>query len=270
MDTTSEITKTKYGYKKNLISNYTKPRYVYIEYQIKDKENTPYKTNSLDHRTLIVIEGQVIVEFMNENGEMKNKIFNKLDGWHVFPNTIYKIINNHSQFSTVIEAGSNLGEDNEFKELDLIKKENGPPCISVSSYLVEKPWGGEVWFTQNIEEELTYALKKIWMNEGNQSSLQSHEIKMETNYVIEGKAKVLYGLIAPKDINTVIKIDDLKEKIYESGTGWSSEHRELHRVIAKSDYISIEVSTPELDDVIRWEDDTNRGHGRIVSEHVQK
>lgn len=42
----------------------------------------------------------------------------------------------------------------------------------------------------------------------------------------------------------------------------------LHRVIAESDYTSVEVSTPELDDVIRWADDTNRGNGRIEVEHV--
>ena len=43
---------------------------------------------------------------------------------------------------------------------------------------------------------------------------------------------------------------------------------ELHRVIARCDYTAIEVSTPELDDVIRWQDDTGRGHGRIESEHT--
>jgi hypothetical protein len=59
-------------------------------------------------------------------------------------------------------------------------------------------------------------------------------------------------------------------KAYQSGRGWSSEHRELHRVIANSNYISIEISTPELDDVIRWEDDNDRGNGRIDSEHGVK
>ena len=108
------------------------------------------------------------------------------------------------------------------------------------------------------------------MNSGNQSSLQSHEVKMETNYVIEGEATVLYGVIAPENLNSVIELETLKIKAYQPGRGWSSEHRELHRVIAKSDYISIEISTPELDDVIRWQDDNNRGNGRIDSEHGVK
>ena len=38
-------------------------------------------------------------------------------------------------------------------------------------------------------------------------------------------------------------------------------------MIAEKDYTAIEVSTPELDDVIRWQDDSNRNHGRIEKEH---
>ena len=38
------------------------------------------------------------------------------------------------------------------------------------------------------------------------------------------------------------------------------------RVIARSTYIAIEISTPELDDVIRWEDDNIRKSGKIGSE----
>jgi len=40
-----------------------------------------------------------------------------------------------------------------------------------------------------------------------------------------------------------------------------------HRVIAITDIILQEVSTPEVDDVIRIEDDSQRGDGRIDSEH---
>ena len=40
-----------------------------------------------------------------------------------------------------------------------------------------------------------------------------------------------------------------------------------HRVIAKTDLILQEVSTPEVDDVIRIEDDNNRTDGKIEEEH---
>lgn len=42
-----------------------------------------------------------------------------------------------------------------------------------------------------------------------------------------------------------------------------------HRIIAKTDVILQEVSTPDVDDVTRIADDTGRGDGRIESEHVR-
>jgi len=105
------------------------------------------------------------------------------------------------------------------------------------------------------------------MEKGFQSSLQSHEYKSETNFVIDGEALVLYGLDAPPDINTEIVIDDLSRKIYSPLSGWSNRVNELHRVIAHTSYDAIEISTPELDDVIRWADDNDRSSGRIDTEH---
>ena len=43
-----------------------------------------------------------------------------------------------------------------------------------------------------------------------------------------------------------------------------------HRVIAISDIILQEVSTPEVDDVVRIEDDAHRLDGKIESEHKLK
>ena len=42
-----------------------------------------------------------------------------------------------------------------------------------------------------------------------------------------------------------------------------------HRVIALTDLILQEVSTPEVDDVIGIEDDSGRSGGRIDSEHSE-
>jgi hypothetical protein len=110
-------------------------------------------------------------------------------------------------------------------------------------------------------------MKQIHMTQGNQSSLQSHQYKAETNYVIDGEATVLNGRIAPDDLHTRIDPDTLPRSVRGPLTGWTSAPRVLHRVIARSDYTSIEVSTPQLDDVIRWQDDTGRTNGRIDAEH---
>jgi hypothetical protein len=39
-------------------------------------------------------------------------------------------------------------------------------------------------------------------------------------------------------------------------------------VVAITDVVLMEVSTPHVDDVVRIEDDTNRPDGRIESEHL--
>jgi hypothetical protein len=51
------------------------------------------------------------------------------------------------------------------------------------------------------------------------------------------------------------------------GDFWTSKPGVVHRVISVTDYLAYEVSTPELDDVIRLQDDSGRSSGRIEEEH---
>lgn len=124
--------------------------------------------------------------------------------------------------------------------------------LSVSNYKVEKPWGYEIWLAINEY----YAYKLIYMKSGCMSSLQSHVNKIETNYVIEGKAKVLL------EIN-----GKMQEFVFESGQGWNVNPGQKHRVISLENYKALEVSTPHLNDVIRYEDSYNRPSGKINEEH---
>ena len=48
-------------------------------------------------------------------------------------------------------------------------------------------------------------------------------------------------------------------------TIWVVPVRRKHRVIAKEDYTALEVSTPHLDDVVRFQDDTNRPDGQTTA-----
>lgn len=128
-----------------------------------------------------------------------------------------------------------------------------PDPLSVSTYKVEKPWGYEIWL--EINEFYTYKL--IHMKKGNQCSLQSHTYKYETNVVIEGVAQVLLEN----------EHGDMNAKFYEAGEGWSVPIGRKHRVVAITDYTALEVSTTHLNDVIRYQDDSNRQSGKIVSEH---
>ena len=125
--------------------------------------------------------------------------------------------------------------------------------LNLSSYRVSKPWGHEIW----LELNEFYVYKLIHMKEGNRSSLQWHDTKIEANYVIEGEAEVLL-----ENEN-----GDLESHLFKAGDGWVVPVKRKHRVIAKKDYTALEVSTPHLDDVVRFQDDSGRTSGKIVSEH---
>lgn len=109
---------------------------------------------------------------------------------------------------------------------------------------VEKPWGSEKW----IAVTDNYALKEIKLNKGCRTSLQYHNQKDEHSYVLEGKLSV--------------EEDDgkgnLSTKIYTKGMIMHNPPLYQHRLTALEDSTFIEVSTAQLDDVVRVEDDYHR------------
>lgn len=120
---------------------------------------------------------------------------------------------------------------------------------------VFKPWGKEVWLELNER----YCYKRIYINAGHRTSFQYHEQKLETNYIVDGVAEVWL-----EDENGVVE-----KKEMQAGDFFTVKPPKKHRVIAKTDIVLMEVSTPEVDDVIRIEDDTSRPDGKIESEHLQ-
>ena len=139
----------------------------------------------------------------------------------------------------------------EYKSLIDSKKDSK---ISFSKYRVEKPWGYELW----LELNEFYVYKLICMYKGSKSSLQSHEYKYETNFIIEGEVEVLL-----ENDN-----GELESNIFLAGSGWTVPIGRKHRVIAKTNYKALEVSSPHLNDVIRYQDDFNRESGKINNEHL--
>ena len=128
-----------------------------------------------------------------------------------------------------------------------------PDELSLSTYRVDKPWGYEVWLEMNE----FFALKLIHFKQGNRCSLQLHNRKIESVYVISGEAEVFL-----EDEN-----GELQSKVYGPGSGWSVPLNKKHRVYAKTDFTIIEAQSPHLNDIIRFQDDTNRQSGTIKSEH---
>jgi len=118
---------------------------------------------------------------------------------------------------------------------------------------VSKPWGKEIWLELNDK----YCYKRIYINAGTRTSYQYHENKLETNYIIDGEAEVWL-----EDDNGIVE-----KKVMGKDEYFTVAPPKKHRVIALTDLILQEVSTPEVDDVIRIEDDSDRGDGRLDSEH---
>jgi len=118
---------------------------------------------------------------------------------------------------------------------------------------VTKPWGKEEWLELNDR----YCYKRIYINAGYKTSYQYHNLKRETNYIISGEAEVWLE----NDEGVVEK------KIMKAGDYFNVTPPKKHRVIALTDIILQEVSTPEVDDVIRINDEFARGDGKIEGEH---
>ena len=231
-------------------------RYTFVEHA--PGGAAAYRAHPRDHRSFLVLRG--VVEVQHARGIRRCGYG---QGWHAPPGAVYRMASIGTEPAVVIEAGAARGDTAQADP----KQASSFSYLELSRYTVNKPWGYEVWYTHNLTEP-GYAFKLIHMTAGHQSSLQSHRYKAETNYVIEGEATVLSGLTAPDDITQAIDTGLLTTVVHGPGSGWSSPPGELHRVIARCDYTAIGVSTPELDDVIRWQDDTGRGHGRIESEHA--
>jgi len=106
---------------------------------------------------------------------------------------------------------------------------------------VKKPWGFEIRWA--ITEK--YLGKILHINAGHQLSLQYHEVKDESIYVLEG---------------TLIVKDGERAIILEQGDTMRIKPGTVHRFCAPNGtHVKlIEVSTPEIEDVVRLEDDYGR------------
>ena len=110
---------------------------------------------------------------------------------------------------------------------------------------VEKPWGYErIWSHTD-----RYVGKILFIAAGKRLSLQKHLVKDESILVLRGRLRLHL-----EDADGVVQTSDLEP----------GEHRRvlvgrIHRYEAVDDDVElIEVSTPELDDVVRLDDDFGR------------
>lgn len=110
---------------------------------------------------------------------------------------------------------------------------------------IEKPWGWEIHFVPN---NLPYMGKILHVKAGKRLSLQVHDQKMETWYKLAGRA-----LMVKEDSR-----GELKETEMQNGVGYTNEVGQKHRLVGITDTDVFEVSTPEVGNTYRLEDDYQR------------
>ena len=107
---------------------------------------------------------------------------------------------------------------------------------------VEKPWGYEVWWARTDR----YVGKILHINKGASLSLQYHNVKDETILVQSGRMLV--------ETKGKAETGELRRIEMKPGDVFHVTPGTLHRMTGIEDCDLVEVSTPELDDVVRLED----------------
>jgi mannose-6-phosphate isomerase len=141
---------------------------------------------------------------------------------------------------------------------------NEPPVFDKSSFSsetharrVDKPWGWELHWTP---PELPYAGKLLHVNEGARLSLQLHDEKRESWFLIGGRAKVVWE--NPRG--------ELVETELEAEKGYTCALGQRHRLVGITDCDIIEVSTPEIGTTWRLEDDYSRPHETPAQRAIER
>ena len=106
---------------------------------------------------------------------------------------------------------------------------------------VDKPWGHEIIWAHTD----AYVGKILHVRAGHALSVQYHERKDETVYLLSGTMKYWVKL-APDDA--------LQDQRLEAGDAFRITPGTVHYIEAVTDCDILEASTPHLDDVVRLED----------------
>jgi mannose-6-phosphate isomerase len=118
--------------------------------------------------------------------------------------------------------------------------------FAVEPTKVEKPWGYELIWAETAE----YAGKILFVKAGESLSLQFHREKDESWLVHSGRAQIEMAAAG----------EGVPEaEVVGPGAAFRIKPGTVHRVTAVEDTTIIEVSTPQLEDVVRLED----RYGRI-------
>ena len=107
---------------------------------------------------------------------------------------------------------------------------------------IDKPWGHEIWWARTER----YVGKLLHVKQGESLSLQYHRVKDETIRLQSGR--LLFETRPAGEQGELTRIEMAPGDVFHIRPGT------VHRMTALEDCDILEVSTPELDDVVRLED----------------
>ena len=133
-------------------------------------------------------------------------------------------------------VGGRLGTPEHAERTD----RDSPQSVVASPRRIEKPWGYELIWAQTDE----YVAKVVHVRAGEALSLQFHEEKDETLFLLRGQVTLEIG----PGVNSLQRVP------IREGDAFRIRPGVLHRVVAETEVEILEASTPEMDDIIRVRD----------------
>ena len=124
---------------------------------------------------------------------------------------------------------------------------------------IEKPWGYEILLSP---PDAPYASKLIHVVAGKRLSLQVHDIKVETQTLVDGQCVLL---LEGSD-------GELHEINMQTGVGYHVAVGQRHRLCAAPDHDAtvFETSSPEVGTTLRLEDDYARPDETEQLRHAER
>ena len=125
------------------------------------------------------------------------------------------------------------------KNIDGAAGEGVEPSGRVALHIVEKPWGHETIWAHTSR----YVGKILHIKAGHALSVQYHDTKDETVHLLSGEL-----------VYRVQNGESLEDMHLRQGESFRITPGTIHQMEAVTDCDVLEVSTPELDDVVRLSD----------------
>ncbi|MFP3947928.1 MAG: cupin domain-containing protein [Longimicrobiales bacterium] len=112
--------------------------------------------------------------------------------------------------------------------------------MKINPRRIDKPWGYELIWAETDE----YVGKILHVDAGEALSLQYHEMKDETLFLLSGSMRFWAAPLS----------EELDELVLEEGESFRVRPGTVHRMEAITDCDILEASTNHLDDVVRLDD----------------